>query len=144
MASREAIARRLSRTADKSGWDITQLARVPGTFNTKARAGGRYGRSPRDWQIGSGHRVTLIPRTLRTYTLAELGKAAPALPAEASAFDDNAIDEPKVAFWSANLDALLGADGLPKRLPKGKSTRSWPAGCSGMTAARSTTPSHAA
>ena len=121
VASREAIARRLSRTADKSGWDITQLARVPGTFNTKARAGGRYGRGPRDWVAGSGHRVTLIPRTLRTYTLAELGKVAPTLPAEASAFDGNAIDEPKVAFWSANLDALLGADGLPKRLsPKSK------------------------
>ena len=121
VSSRETIARRFSRTADKSGWDITQLARVPGTFNTKARAGGRYGRGPRDWAIGSGHRVTLIPRTLRTYTLAELGKVAPALPAEASAFDSNAIDEPKVAFWSANLDALIGADGLPKRLsPKSK------------------------
>ena len=123
VASREAIARRLSRTADKSGWDITQLARVPGTFNTKARAGGRYGRGPRDWAIGSGHRVTLIPRTLRTYTLAKLGNVAPALPAEASAFDGNAIDEPKIAFWSANLDALLGSDGLPRRLSLKSKTR---------------------
>src|SRR5262249_38187602 len=77
-ATREKTARRLAHSgADKSGWDITQLARVPGTFNTKARTGGRYTR-PRAWVPGSGHRVTLIPRTLRAYSLDELIKRAPA------------------------------------------------------------------
>ena len=44
---------------DKSGWDAQQLVRVPGTYNTKARHGGR-------------HLVTLQLGTQRRYSAAEL------------------------------------------------------------------------
>ena len=117
VASREAIARRLSRAgADKSGWDITQLGRVPGTFNTKARAGGCYGRGPRDWIAGTGHRVTLIPRTLRTYTLAELNQRAPK--ASQAADEDGPaadLDWPEIERWRGNMAPLITPEGYPRR-----------------------------
>jgi hypothetical protein len=115
-ATREGFARRLSRAgADKSGWDITQLARVPGTFNTKQRTGGEYGRSPRDWKRGSGHRVTLIPRTLRTYSAAALDQRAPKIETEQNADAIPALDWPEVEQWLGNLGPLMHDTGIPRR-----------------------------
>lgn len=117
VATREAIARQLAHAgADRSGWDITQLARVPGTFNTKRRAGGQYGRGPREWVKSSGHRVTLIPRTLRTYTLAELHQRAPKVErSDNAAGDIAALDWPEVERWLGNLAPLLDERDIPRR-----------------------------
>jgi hypothetical protein len=114
VTTREAFARRLSRNgADKSGWDITQLARVPGTFNTKARTGGRYER--RCWVRGTGHRVTLIPRTLQTYSLAGLQKSAPRVDQPADVGEIADLAWPEVEHWLGNLGPLLGERNIPRR-----------------------------
>ena len=115
VATREQIAQRFSRSADRSGWDITQLARVPGTFNTKARTGGQYGRGPRDWVKGTGYRVTLIPRTNRTYTLAELHQRAPKVETQAAG-EIADLDWPEVEHWLGNMGPLQDANNIPRRI----------------------------
>lgn len=111
--TREQIARRFSRSADKSGWDITQLMRVPGTLNTKRRAGGKY--HPK-WVAETGHVVTLIPRTMRAYSLAELDKQAPKIAQEAQPAGESAdLNWPEVEQWLGRASALMDEQSIPRR-----------------------------
>jgi hypothetical protein len=87
--------------ADKSGWDLQQLVRVPGTYNTKVRHGGH-------------HLVTIRMDTERHYSPAELREAWP----EAGPPDgeDGLLDWPEVEHWLGNLGVLIGDGGLPRRV----------------------------
>lgn len=86
---------------DKSGWDLQQLVRVPGTYNTKARHGGR-------------HLVTLQLSTQRRYSAAELREAWPEV--EVATGKAEPLDWPEVEHWLGNLGALIGDSGLPRRV----------------------------
>ncbi len=120
----EQLGRRLAyqHGADQGGWDITQLVRVPGTLNTKARAGGQYHEhdNKRRWIPGTGYQTTLTKRTGQVYSVADISEATqttPALPIDA-------LDPASVAVWRGNLADLLTPDGLPKRW-KNRDITSW-------------------
>ena len=86
---------------DRSGWDRQQLVRVPGTFNTKARAGGRF----------------LVHAQLESPTVYEADDLDAAWPAVATTPDEGtAIDWATAEHWVANIAALIGSNGLPRRL----------------------------
>lgn len=86
---------------DRGGWDTQQLVRVPGTLNTKARHGGRF-------------RVRFQLEDQRRYRSDELRERWPGLEAQETVAD--APDWPEVEHWLGNLDALIGANGLPRRV----------------------------
>lgn len=86
---------------DKSGWDLQQLVRVPGTYNTKARHGGH-------------HLVTLQLGTQRRYSAVELREAWPEI--EVPIAEAGPLDWPEVEHWLGNLGALIGDNGLPRRV----------------------------
>lgn len=85
--------------ADRSGADLVQIVRVPGTFNTK-----RGGRWP----------VQLVTTDGPRYTAAELGAAWPALPEPAASW--GGLDERRVGWWLGNIGLLLDQEGLPRRV----------------------------
>lgn len=86
---------------DKGGWDSQQLVRLPGTFNTKARHGGRYP-------------VTLGAVTHRRYSPDELRALWPEVTAPEAELAD--LDWPEVEHWLGNLGSLIGENGLPRRM----------------------------
>ena len=88
--------------ADKGGWDSQQLVRVPGTFNTKAKYGGRF-------------LVALQAESGQTYTVETLRALWPAVAAP-SATLASPLNWPAVECWLGNLDALIGENGLPRRV----------------------------
>jgi hypothetical protein len=102
-----ATVRELARRAayglggDRSGWDSQQLVRVPGTWNTKTRHGGHFF-------------VTLQWGTKHNYTADELFSAWPEPTATAN--DCGTLDWPAVEYWLGNLAALVGSNGLPRRV----------------------------
>jgi len=87
---------------DKSGADVTQVVRVPGSYNTKH--GRRY--------------AVQIESTSRAYTLAELQRRWPEVSPRSQAAHTEAW-----ANQLANVDHLLTADGLPRRL--GRNTQAY-------------------
>lgn len=87
--------------ADRSGWDSQQLVRVPGTYNTKAKHGGRY-------------LVTLQREQWRKYRAQELDEC---WPTQMSTSTNSAVcDWPEVELWLGNLDLLIGLNRLPRRV----------------------------
>jgi hypothetical protein len=86
---------------DRGGWDAQQLVRVPGTFNTKAKHGGRF---PVTLREGNGCR----------YAADELRRRWPE--AASAAASSGTISWPEVERWLGNLHALVGDNGLPRRV----------------------------
>lgn len=101
---RHDLARRAAAAlgGDKSGADDQQIVRVPGTYNTKARAGGR-------------HLVTLHLGTRRRYHPQELRATWPEVAAPSSGAPGT-LDWGQAEQWLGNLGALIGANGLPRRV----------------------------
>jgi len=92
-ATRANLARRIAYAlgADKSGADIQQLGRAPGTWNTKR--GGRYP-------------VTLINADGPRYSVDELKAQFPPVAAAQDA-GALAIDDQELAHWLGNVDAVM-------------------------------------
>jgi len=89
--------------ADRSGWDVEQLVRLPGTFNTK-----RCTNSAQWWA------VTMHPADNRTFTLDELRRRWPAVATVAA--QPSSLDAEQVDFFYTNVKLLLNSWGYPKRL----------------------------
>jgi hypothetical protein len=85
--------------ADRSGADIEQLVRVPGTQNTK---------------YGAPQPVKLIHHSQTFYTLAQLDARWPAVPAELQ-IGKLPIDRALVEYYRGNIRALVDERGIPKR-----------------------------
>jgi hypothetical protein len=99
-----AYASRANQHGDKSGWDCTQMVRVPGTFNTKA-----HGRYP----------VALESRSDRVYTVAQLRARWPDVPDKSAAHRKQAgeVERPSSdAQWPVGgVAKLLTVNGIPRR-----------------------------
>ncbi len=105
--TREQIARRAAYASggDTSGWDCTQLARIAGTHNTKR-------------QYGTPFAVRLQAGSGQTYSTETLLARWPAAVVPATN-DDTAIDWQNVALQRGNLERLVNAAGIPRRLKPG-------------------------
>jgi hypothetical protein len=101
---RGAYASRANQHGDKSGWDCTQMVRVPGTFNTKA-----HGSYP----------VALQSRSDRVYTVAQLRARWPDVPDKSAAHRKQAgeVERPSsdVQWPVGGVAKLLTVDGIPRR-----------------------------
>ncbi len=92
---RERIARNAAYATggDTGGWDCTQLVRVPGGLNTKAKYGEPY-------------RVHIVPGSGKTYHLDELEARWPAAPERINA-EAITLDDPAVERELARVDKIM-------------------------------------
>ncbi len=105
VTGRERIARNAAYDTggDRGGWDCTQLVRVPGGLNTKAK-------------YGTPFRVQLHAGTGKAYSVDELLQRWPEAPHYTGG--DGALNWPEAEACLSNFDSFLGPDKLPYRLSK--------------------------
>lgn len=87
---------------DKGGLDSQQLVRVPGTFNTKAKHGGRF-------------LVSLRRESRKHYTVEQLRMCWPIVQQRLHNLGED-LDSFAAEQWLGNLGALIGDNGLPRRV----------------------------
>ncbi len=107
-ATREQIARRAAYAngGDHGGWDCTQMCRIGGTVNNKQK-------------YGEPHQVRLVVGSGQTYSADELLARWPATVLPSTATGNTSIDWHAVALQRGNLERLVNADGIPRRLKPG-------------------------
>jgi DNA-binding Lrp family transcriptional regulator len=85
--------------ADPSGADVTQIVRIPGGYNTKAKYGDPYPCALR-WCDGKRHSLTEIEAIYPT-SIVEINKKIPQIDIE---------------LWHGNIQSLLDDENIPSRI----------------------------